>query len=308
MSGRPVILITGAGGFTGRYACRHFAWKGWKVKAVFHSPAGTVRDSDKAGDEEWLVCNLTDRTQVGKLVEEAEPDYVLHLAGRNAVDDSWKDPVGSMEANLLGTLYLLDELRRKNGEIRTLVAGSMLSFPLGESPRPPHPYSLSKALQVLAAQCWHHLFSQQVMVVQPANLIGPGRCGICGLLAERFVRLERGKVDPPFRFSSLGQKREFLDVRDAVRAYETILIHGESGRVYSIGSGHFHSLRDILNIYETLCGRELSFEAESAEPGNDPTAADLGLIHQLGWNEIIPLEKSLADALDFYRNYNHSIL
>ncbi|RAV01248.1 NAD(P)-dependent oxidoreductase [Paenibacillus sp. YN15] len=289
------VLITGAGGFTGRHACRHFAAHGYSVAAA-------VRREDGEPIEGRLhICDLTDKAAVKRLVEETKPRFVLHLAGRNAVADSWKDPLGCMEANLLSTLYLLEALRGLE-YCRLLVAGSMLGFDLADSPQPLHPYSLAKTMQVLIAQAWSFLYSQEVLVAKPSNLIGPGRSnGICGLLAARIARWEKGTDTSSFCLSSWHEKRDYLDVRDAVAAYRVILESGQSGAVYPVCSGAMRSLGDLVETYRGLTPLTLPIEVGNTPPLPPPLPMDASLTGRLGWSPAIPFTQSLSDALDFCR-------
>ncbi|MDF2936154.1 MAG: UDP-2-acetamido-2,6-dideoxy-hexulose 4-reductase [Paenibacillaceae bacterium] len=289
------VLITGAGGFTGRHACRHFAAHGYSVAAA-------VRREDGVPPEGRLyVCDLTDKAEVKRLVEETQPRFVLHLAGRNAVADSWKDPLGCLEANLLSTLYLLEALRGREN-CRLLVAGSMLGFDLSDSPQPLHPYSLAKTMQVLTAQAWSFLYSQEVLVAKPSNLIGPGYSnGICGLLASRIARWEKGTDASHFRLSSWHEKRDYLDVRDAVSAYRAILESGQSGAVYPVCSGTMRSLGDLVVTYQQLTPLTLPIEIGQNPPLPPPLPMDTTVTQSLGWLPAIPFGQSLSDALDFYR-------
>lgn len=291
------VLITGAGGFTGRHACRHFAARGYSVAAAVR------REDGEPPEGRLYVCDLADKAEVARLVQETNPTFVLHLAGRNAVGDSWKDPLGCIEANLLSTLYLLEFLRGRDG-CRLLVAGSMLGFDLTDSPQPLHPYSLAKTMQVLAAQSWSHLYQQEVLVAKPSNLIGPGHSnGICGLLAARIARWEKGADTSVFRLSSWHEERDYLDVRDAVSAYRVILESGQSGAVYPVCSGMMRSLGDLVVTYRALTPMELPIEIGQTPPLPPPLPMNADLTHNLGWSPAIPFTESLSDALDYYRGF-----
>jgi GDP-4-dehydro-6-deoxy-D-mannose reductase len=255
--GMKRVLITGARGFTGRHACRFFAASGWDVVAVssgrrsLHSPAppatedrgreecGPLPPLAPGGAEEGrsgglreAVCDLTDREAVRRLVRDAAPDAVLHLAGQNAVDRSWREPDLTLAANALSTAYLLQAFRECREDGRALVIGSMLREP---PEAPSHPYAFSKAVQASTALAWHRWYGLQVLVAEPCNLIGPGGSGgICGKIARWAAEAEAAGPAgfSPFKLSSLTEQRDYLDVRDAVRAYEILLRRGAAGTAY----------------------------------------------------------------------------
>lgn len=307
---KPVILITGASGFTGRHACRYFAGNGMEVVALVRSPGkvepGKCGENAASAEGEpairQVVCDLLDQRHMKEVVQEIQPDYLLHLAGRNSVSDSWTDPEAALYANLLATLHVLEGVRTLKKPPRVLVVGSMLSFTIANPPAPPHPYSLSKTLQVLLARSWSHLFQLPIMAAEPSNLVGPGpSTGICGLLARKIVQWERGKDTEPFRMSSVTEKRDYLDVRDAVAAYSAILLHGTPGELYRFGSGTFRTLGEVLETYRTIAGRELPFVIGGASTGPEPRPIPMKSVLRLGWRPEVPFEQSLRDVLHYFR-------
>ncbi|SFS51113.1 NAD(P)-dependent oxidoreductase [Paenibacillus sp. BC26] len=312
---RPRLLVTGAGGFCGEHACRYFSAAGWEVTAV-------VRRLPQQDAEEraWLnavhaalACDLAAQSEVLALIEQAKPEYVLHLAGANAVGASWNDPTAVLQSNVMGTVHVLEGVRRAGTPCRVVVAGSMLRFPLvaagqggAERPQPQHPYSLSKTMQVLIAQSWTSLYGMEVVIAEPSNLIGPGRSGgLCALLARYAAKAEQaaasGAAAPaPFRLSSRSEQRDLLDVRDAIRAYELLLRAGESGRIYPVASGVMRTLGEIADAFDALAQHPLQWEiGESQAASPDPVNCE-GII-ALGWTPLITLEQSLRETLEAAR-------
>ncbi|MBW4081067.1 NAD-dependent epimerase/dehydratase family protein [Paenibacillus sp. S150] len=318
------LLITGAAGFTGRHAAAYFQAAGAEVTAVVrHTAAASVFPAQV----KQYVCDLSDRRAVRSMIEEIQPDEVLHLAGKNSVPESWRDPLLYMETNVMSTLYLLEALRTRPAR-RILVAGSRLKYRPGLAEGPPHPYSLSKTLAELASLAWCTLFKQPVLLAEPCNLIGPGpSTGFCSLLAQHIVRSEAaaGTSDtpPPFKLSSRYDRRDFLDVRDAVKAYDCILRKGETGKIYRIDSGIQRGLGEIaeqlLAHAAVPVGMEWGPDNGEAEQASALAAAAVpetlpatsankessvspeDNAASLGWSPQVKLARSLADIVDYYR-------
>ncbi|MDT3428346.1 GDP-4-dehydro-6-deoxy-D-mannose reductase [Paenibacillus forsythiae] len=329
MTGRK-LLITGAAGFTGRHAAAYFAAEGAEVTAVLRTAVpGESREPLFPLNVRTYICDLNDGEAVKKMIKDTAPCEVLHLAGKNSVPESWHSPVQYLETNVMAAVYLLDALRSCT-EVRLLVAGSRLKFNPGAGAAPPHPYSLSKTLEELVSLSWGVLFRQQVLIAEPCNLIGPGpSTGFCSLLAGHIARSEQGSVQPPFRLSSRLEQRDFLDVRDAVRAYDCILKRGEPGIVYRIDSGRPRRLGEVAERMLRLTRAAVPVHwgpppgqgAESA-PASDaePKRADAftrgapdsqaeavyPTVHAsvLNWRPEVELERSLADILEYYRSSN----
>jgi len=107
-----------------------------------------------------------------------------------------------------------------------------------------------------------------------------------------------GAPDPsPFRLSSLTERRDYVDVRDAVRAYGVLLERGEPGRVYPIATGRQRTLGEVAAAYERAAGFRVEWLiGDSDEPS--PPPADPSALLALGWRPEIPFARSVADTLD----------
>ncbi|WP_026562812.1 NAD-dependent epimerase/dehydratase family protein [Bacillus sp. J37] len=299
MNQQPKLLITGANGFTGQHAVKHFLNVGFNVTAVSRKSKFTLNDVPNE------YCNLTNKADVENLIKKTKPQYLLHLAGQNHVGLSWVDPVTSLEVNTMGTVNLLESLRKESPLSKVVVVGSALQFDPGNITTLPHPYSLSKTLQVIIAQSWAKLFNMHIVIAKPSNLIGPGFSnGVCSILAKKIVDMEENKLDKVLEVNNLHAQRDYLDVRDAVTAYETLLMKGKSGEIYDISSGKSRSIEKIVNCFKTLT--TINFELKSQEFHQIEQTIKImpSNLIDLGWKPAIPLKQSLKDILNFYRD-NH---
>ena len=297
------VLITGAAGFTGRHACNYFRGQGYRV-------IGAVRSLIGIGQQpgiEYIECDISQYRSVEQLVQRAEADYVLHLGGKNAVKESWEQPLVYMETNVMAVFYLLEALRACGNSARVVLAHSKLRFPLTDQPVPNHPYGLSKSLGGMAALCWSKLFGQEVIIGEPGNLVGPGpSTGICALLAKHIVREERGSKPAPFKLSSGEARRDFLDVRDAIAAYELLLLQGKPGTIYPICSGVERTLRDTALAFCALAKVQIHVEEENGEmpPLSPPLAATKppSDLLDMGWRPLVSWAQSTQDILYYSRS------
>jgi GDP-4-dehydro-6-deoxy-D-mannose reductase len=114
--------------------------------------------------------------------------------------------------------------------------------------------------------------------------------------------MEKINVSKPIAISHLENAREFLDVRDAVSAYEILLNKGSVNMTYEIGSSKLISLYDIAKAYQTLTSIKLTFENSSSIPDTPPSIMNSEKIRTLNWKPQFSLEESLAQILSYYRN------
>ncbi|MGG0545635.1 NAD-dependent epimerase/dehydratase family protein [Priestia megaterium] len=295
MSKSPTVLITGANGYTGSHACNYLSEKGFNV-------VGVTRNPYFEGEVQREVCDLTNKESVIKLIQKIKPEYLLHLAGKNHVGNSWITPSSFLEANLMSTVYLLEALRQESVACKVLIAGSALQFNPTDLSTLNHPYSLSKTFQSLAAQSWVALYDMDIIIAKPSNLIGPGPSnGVCSIFAKKIVEMENQRSEKVLMVNNLKAQRDFLDVRDAVKAYEVIFRKGNSGEVYDIASGCSHSLQEIVNELKTLT--PLNFKIKSdpdIQPEERFQIPPLKML-ELGWRPSISLSNSLKDTVTYYR-------
>ncbi|WP_110933844.1 NAD-dependent epimerase/dehydratase family protein [Paenibacillus bouchesdurhonensis] len=300
----PVVLVTGAGGFTGRHACRKLAEKGYRVAAIVRTRASLEVMSPISGVD-YYVCDMNKPDQVQEIVQCVAPQYVLHLAGRNSVSESWVNPVLYVESNIMATVHLLNALRGYE-DAMILIASSRLKFDLRFPVEPTHPYGLSKSIQEAVSLAWGQLFQQKIVLAEPGNLVGPGpSTGICSLLAGHIAALERGEPRGPFRLSSTQATRDFLDVRDAVNAYELLLQQGVPGEVYPVCSGVDKSLGEVCKSFISLARVDCLIEEESRSehagvlpetPNIQPEA-----LKEMGWSPSVAWDSSVNDILQYFR-------
>ncbi|WP_042357223.1 NAD-dependent epimerase/dehydratase family protein [Bacillus rubiinfantis] len=296
MNSRPKLLITGANGFIGLHACRHFQHAGYEVIATTRGSSAFKGEASQSN-----VCNLVNKKEVLQLIKKVKPDYILHLAAQNHVGDSWTNPVLTIETNVLSTLYLIEAIRMVKPDSKIIVVGSMLQVAPENYTQIPHPYSLSKTLQILVAQAWETLYNMNIIIVKPSNLIGPGFSnGVCSLFAKQIAAMEQGCREQVLQVNNLQAQRDFLDVRDAVTGFRFAFEKGIPGHSYNLKSGKLYSLEKITQLLQTFS--TVSFEVidnlqvidEQIPPANDDLIVP-------EWRPVISIEKSIEDILRFYR-------
>lgn len=290
------ILITGAGGFTGLHACHYFSEIGYSVFALSRKPFSITCDNLTN-----IVCDLTDYHSLSNCISSIKPDYILHLAGRNSVPESWKDPLKTIETNVMCTANLLHAILNSHKNCRTIVVGSILQPPSFDASAFQHPYGLSKTLQTLLSEAYSFLFELDIMIAKPTNLIGPGEStGICSILAEKVVRMELGMDEKKLTINNLLVERDFLDVRDAVRAYDCLFLNGTTRGVYEVTTGHLRSLNEVLACLRDFA--KIDFDVSTdLEKRESPQLIIPQRLLKIGWLPAIPFEQSIKDVVDYYR-------
>lgn len=290
------LLITGASGFTGYHACKHFSDSGFDVIAISN------KNSYPYKGVKWISCDLSDKKSVETLVKKTRPQYVLHLAGQNHVGQSWIDPVHSLEVNSFSTAYLIDALRQETPSCKIVVTSSALEFDPTSISTFNHPYGLSKTIQSLIAQSFAVLYNMNIVIAKPSNLIGPGFSrGVCAVFAQKIVSMEKNKTDNILKVNNLNDQRDFLDVRDAVSAYDVLLMKGKPGEIYDVNSGKSRSLKEVVKALKDIASIEFKVHSLLNDELETSIEIEPSKLINLGWKPAISFESSLKDVLNFYR-------
>lgn len=310
-------LITGISGFVGTHLTRYLLeHTDWQIAGTVFGPYGSIKPWwDRL---EIYPAELSRLEVVAFIVEQAQPDFIFHLAAQPLVSLSYRDPWGTLENNIrmqLNILQALVELQML--DCRVLVVGSSEVYgpvkpeelPIRETQpfRPANPYAVSKIAQDMLGLQYHLTHGLQAIRVRSFNHIGPGqRPGfVVPDFAQQIAAIEAGQSPPVMRVGNLAARRDFTDVRDVVRAYHLLIAQGEPGEVYNIGSGQSHAIQEVLDTLLSLSKVEIAVEPDPARmrPSDVPdVVCDAGkLRRQTGWRPAIPFEQSLADVLDYWR-------
>ncbi|WP_349410295.1 NAD(P)-dependent oxidoreductase [Pseudalkalibacillus sp. SCS-8] len=294
---RKRILITGGSGYTGRHAFNYAMNSGMEVTCIGRK----LDEQDTEIANHFIACNLHDLDHINQLMKQYQPDYVLHLAGFNDAALSWTSPHSCLTTNVVGTLNLLEALRNHSPSSRSLIIGSALQFqPHIENP--PHPYSLSKTMQVLLSEAWRDLFSLDIKVAKPSNLIGPGPSnGICSIIARKITAAECSGGSIDIHIDNGLDQRDFIDIRDVVDAYFKILTAETRQMFFEIGSGTSRTMKEMMSYYKGLTEQPFTVNYKQMKAAS-PVKTDLTAIQSIGWTPSYSLHTSLKDTLSYQRS------
>jgi GDP-4-dehydro-6-deoxy-D-mannose reductase len=214
-------------------------------------------------------------------------------------------------------LHLLEAVRAGGATPRILAVGSTDEYglvrpdevPLREDAplRPVSPYAVSKVAQGYLALQYALSPGLHVVRTRTFHHTGPrrGEQFAESSFARQLAEIEAGLRPPSMEVGNLDVVRDFTDVRDVVRAYWMLLDRGASGEVYNVCSGRGVRLGELLERLIALSGRrvEVSVDAARLRPVDAPVlVGDPGRLRAAtGWEPTIPLERTLADLLDYWR-------
>jgi GDP-4-dehydro-6-deoxy-D-mannose reductase len=319
------ILVTGATGFVGSHALDLLlARDDVEVHATrrWASRTSLIDHIDRVDERvAWHVADLTDPFSVDGVVAAVRPDRILHLGAQSFVSPSWDAPDLYLRTNALGTLYVLEAIRRNGLEgTRILLPGSGEEYgdvAPGELPirpetplRPVNPYAVSKVAQDLLGYEHWRSYGIHVVRVRAFNHEGPRRDRVFALpsFAYQIARIERGLAPPVVQVGNLDALRNWTDVRDMVRAYWLALDCCPPGELFLVGSDDVRTVRQCLEFLLSLSPAGGGIRIETVPRLVRPTeplrlVADTAPFRKAtGWSPAIPFEETLRNTLDYWRD------
>jgi GDP-4-dehydro-6-deoxy-D-mannose reductase len=296
-------LVTGATGFVGRYLTEALAHEGADV-----TPCGGAQDSGV------LPLDITDASAVRAALDIAQPDVVFHLAAATFVPESVQNPMATYLTNVRGTACVAQAIREYSREtakqVRLLFTSSAevyglqppQAYPLNERVllMPANPYAASKAAAEMLLLGEGRSFGLDVVIARAFNHVGPGqseRFAVASFAAQ-LAAIASGAA-PQLYVGNLDARRDFLDVRDVVRAYVALARSGSTGEIYNVCSGVARSMRDVLR--ELILAAHVPVEVRDDPARMRPADVPLSvgdatkLRTATGWEPRITFQTSIRD-------------
>lgn len=309
------ILVTGASGFVGSWLLHELN------RRLELGVSLTVLTAGQSETSDWKT-EIADREQVATLVRDCRPTAVIHLAAIAAPGDARKMPQRAWDVNFQGTMNLAYAVMEHAPEARFVFVGSSEAYgasfidagkvPIKESAalRPMSVYGATKAAaDVLVGQLAYD--GLKAIRFRPFNHTGPGQTAdyVVPAFARQLAEITSGTRVPSISVGNLSAYRDFLDVRDVVRAYADAALNevtsGVFGGVFNLSSGRPVQVQSILDMLIELSGADVEIEVDPKRLRGSEIAVAAGdnkaAFEALGWKPEIDLHQTLADVLEDWK-------
>lgn len=295
------ILVTGVTGQGGHYLARHVAGQG-------HEVYGLARPASIASAEQALgpsgvrlhAGDVRDAAGLDALVTAVRPERVFHFAADVSVAASWADPVGHADVNALGTVRVLEAVRRYAPDARVFYAsssealgraGSMSEvFDEGAPLRPATPYGASKAFGHHLVQAYRGRYGMHAVCGLLFNMessVGV-RASVVQHVAASMVRIAEGRQPASMEIGNLEAQRDWGFAGDYAEAV-ALMLEADEPEDFVIATGVVHTVRDLVAAAASAAGvpvPALRVAEDRLRPGEvNRIAADPSRIRaRLGWS------------------------
>jgi GDP-4-dehydro-6-deoxy-D-mannose reductase len=296
------LLVTGHAGFVGQHVLAAARRTSWEVVGP------------------GIEYDLLNAGSIDALVDAVKADAVLHLAGVTFVPDAVRDPENALVVNTLGTLRLLQSLKRtgfqgpfvyvSSGDVYGLLAPEQLPVTEATPAQPRNPYAVSKVAAELVCRQWAIAEGWPVFVARPFNHIGSGQRSdfVVAKIARQIALIRSSRAEPVLKLGDIDVSRDFLDVSDVVDAYFALLGLGQSpqassnsGEIFNICSGRELTIRALVMRMLKLAGVEADIDVDATSLRASEQRRVVGDNHKLaratGWQPRIDLDQTLLSIL-----------
>ncbi len=312
------MLITGFSGFVSRHFLNYLVENNLSYEVLgvdVNPPKFAMEDYAPTLAMSFEQVNLLDKEAVEDMIATFRPDYILHLASFSSVAYSWQHPADCFMNNTSIFLNVTEALRKHDlCDCRLLSVGSSEEYgdvkkeelPLQEDMPlvPVNPYAVARVSQEMMAKVLADSFGMQIMLTRSFNHMGPfqdERFVIPSFVRRILDIAESGAKSGEIETGDTSIVRDFVDVRDVVRAYYRLLLDGKTGEVYNICGEKGVSLAEVVDQIADIVGVSVTTRVnpDFVRPGdNQVVIGSAEKIRQdIGWTAEIPLRQTLMDMI-----------
>ncbi len=307
-------IISGISGQDGAYLARLLLSKNYEV-------AGLVRNSESAGlwrlkflgvaERVKLVeCDLTDMSQIFRLIQEIRPDEVYHLAAQSSVSVSFSQPIATIHYNTISTLNLLEAIRLSHAGLKFYNAsssemyGEVKHLPIDEETviHPQSPYAISKATGYWMTRNYREafkIFANNGILFNHESALRPHSFVIKKIIRTA-LEIQEGKTNS-LVLGNIDVRRDFGYAPSYVEAMWRMMQQVVPDD-FIICSGFSSSIREVVEVVFSLLNipdsclkteRSLYRPAEISENYGNPEKARRGL----GWSYNFTLQQLIVQLI-----------
>jgi UDP-glucuronate 4-epimerase len=312
---RDRILVTGAAGFIGSNLVDSLLKDRYQVMGIdnfdpFYDRAikeHNLQDALLNSEFSFVEGDVRDVKLINKCFTEFRPDVVVHLAAKAGVQPSLVDPQAYFDVNIMGTLNLLEIMRKNN--IRRLVFassssvyGNSLKVPFSETDNvdfPISPYAASKKAGEQLCFTYHHLYNFDIFCLRFFTVYGPRQrpdLAIC-----KFTKAIL-KGEPISLYGDGTSSRDYTHVSDILQGIKSAIKKVEGYDIFNLGESTTVSLTNLVSIIEKHAHKKAKIKYLPMQDGDViQTYADISKAkNKLSYNPGVDIDSGIRRYLEAF--------
>lgn len=298
------VFITGATGFLGRYAARHFFEQGWQVIGTDNSPP---ENAPLLNLTAYYRLQLPD-PQLSHLLTKHNPQVFIHCAGRASVGLSMTDPAADFYNNTALVLEMLNALRINAPNCKFILLSSAAVYgnpeflPVTETqhPAPLSPYGFHKLQGEQLCLEFTKVYGLPTASVRIFSAYGPGlRRQVIWDICQKTI------IHESLTLQGTGQEsRDFIHALDIAQALRIIAQSAPmQGEVYNLGSGREVRIAELVDMVLSALEYKGRVEFDGIVQAGTPLnwQADISRLASLGFVPSVSLEQGVKTFANWSR-------
>jgi len=310
------IFITGINGFVGSYLAEHL------ISSSPDQIYGLIRKNARLDNIARIKHKINlfkgdilNYKMIASAIKSSRPQWIFHLAAKVSPRYVQEASEEMLETNIIGTLHLLKAAQNYAPKAKVLIASSAAiygdtppsSLPIKETcpVKPIDAYGSGKASGEIISQQYFRTFGLKIIIARTFNVLAPAKAHTfieAGILPQIKSIKEGGK--PIIRVGDINTYRDFLDVRDVVKAYIALLKRGQPGEIYNVCSNKMVGMKEILNflLQKTNLKNKVKIIRDPKLVRPIDIRKSLGnnrkIIYHTNWRPKISIRQTLSELLE----------
>ncbi|MBI2547511.1 MAG: GDP-mannose 4,6-dehydratase [Candidatus Aenigmarchaeota archaeon] len=315
------VLITGVTGFAGSWLAEKLLEIAEDIK-IF----GLKRENSSLEKISHIKDRITlsnadmlDKTSLVGILKKLEPNIIFHLAAQASVVKGYEIPFGTFESNFVGTMNLVDSIRKSDINIEKMQFASSSNvygkvkaeeIPIKETQelRPNEVYGVSKAAADHLCHSYATIYDIPIVVTRAFHHEGL-RCSenvVGSQIAQQIAAIINGRLGL-LKLGNIELVRDFSDVRDIVIGYLSSVENGKSAEAYNLCSGKGYKIKDLINNILTKFNiKNVKIEKDPLKIRSDEAPVIVGdntkARKELSWDPSTKFEDTLTELINYYKS------
>jgi UDP-glucose 4-epimerase len=307
-------LVTGGAGFIGSHLTEELIRRKNEVIILDNLSSGTFDNIPKNKRVTFVQGDIRDTDLMDKLVSNA--DLIFHLAefipntrsfgSGHVVKYSIDNPLLDFDVSARGTLIILNSVKKHKKRLvfaSTAAVYGKVNVPAKENlrPNPVSPYGASKLCAEEYVKLYSRIYGIPATILRLFNVYGPRQTKY--VMYDILLKL-RKNPNLLSMFGSGKEKRDFIYVKDAVRAF-MLVSHEDNaiGQIYNLGTGVSTQISNLVKVMTTILQLDPKVEfLGTSWSGDIPNlVADISKISRIGFTPEYSLKTGLEELIKWFQ-------
>ena len=303
------VLVLGGTGMVGSHFMNFYEKAGHEVWGLARGSASSRMEAIQ--DERIIRCDILERDALVRVFRDIKPDIIIHMAAQAFNGDSWNLEYLTHMTNYMGTLNVLYAAKETVPEAKILLACSSAEYgdikeedcPLKEDRllKPHTPYGVSKAGVEQLGRQYALNFGMKIYLPRMFIHVGTGHPPATAIqnFARQLALIKRGRLKPEIHVGNLTTFRDYIDVRDGVRAMTLLIDKGQPAESVNICNGKAYQIQEILDMLIEISETKVSVISDQSlfRVADEPLLlGDNTKIQVLGYSRQYEMRQTLEDV------------